>query len=82
MTILRRSARRLTVVIPPGWQAKPDAIGMTWRSTKNTRSAINIIFKASTVRMAAPLAAVCAAYDCTIFSSSAATITVRMVMRP
>ena len=35
---------------------------------------------ASTVNIAAPRAAVCAAYDCTICSKSADTITVRTVM--
>jgi len=41
--------------------ARPDAIGMTWRRIRNTSDAISNMFNASTVRMAEPRAAVCAA---------------------
>ena len=41
--------------------ATPAAMGMTWRRIKNTSTAINIMFSASTVKMAVPRAAVCAA---------------------
>jgi len=37
------------------------AIGMTWRISRNTRTAINTMSSASTVRIAAPRAAVCSA---------------------
>ncbi len=62
--------------------ASPAAMGMTWRRTRKTRTATNIMSNVSMVMRPVPRAAVCVAYDCTMRNSNEAIMTVKIVMRP